>query len=726
MITRAASGRSVGFAPIVCSVAALLSPCAPALAGSGNAQVATCSAASDGVADRAFGERRQGVPQQGCRWLEVPEPLPLALFGIGLVAVALTRRRPPVRIAGGLSADPRPPTHASGDGSLVAHGTPTRGRLARPRRLTMNLHPATVCPVLPTVPFAPAPGSATSGVKRPRLRLGRAVRSHVGASLVAAAALGWPPLADALPLAMTDVGFNVQVRVQGRVPPPGAAGNGIAIVPNPAASAAAGAVSYVRAVGAAGIREAALFSPLPPPEPAASAAARGRGIMWDVFLRNNFAGVPVGNTNAAGVAVATAGPLGVTSAPHIATVAANRLRVDLPPFTRLGGATFNGQVLTTFEVLQKTEARTRAAEPEYADANAMSRGQLNGVTLRNTFAAGAVPAGFAPRLELGWAINQMTLRAEPAFARAFVRHDVVVNGTAYGFQHQVINGVQDSAYFGDDATKRALDGWFTANAGQAANTWRLNPPPRPPLTTNVPLAGALLVAGGELPLTIENRNYAFSFESPPVANGKDKERAGHRPGSSRAPAAPNMHWNAATQTLSFDDVPINTLLRDDGDGVDARYAADPILGAMLHVDPLVYAFDADGRRYFAGGRVTISDGVTDFFSALLPALILDESLFDREGVNLFAPMRDAEIDLGAGSLWLQDYFDRMVGGEPLLPNLFVSLGSRIGGAGDPFATSFDGVAGLDIGFSTPVSEPPFAWATALLALVAWRRRARRR
>lgn len=597
----------------------------------------------------------------------------------------------------------------------------------------MNLRHATVRPVLPSAPFTLSPRPATSGLKAPRSHVGRtggawvggAARSRIGASLLAVAALGWPLPSAALPLATTDVEFDVQVRVQGRVPPPGAAGNGIAIVPNPAASAAAGAVSYVRAVGAAGIREAALFSP-PSGEPAASAAARGREIMWDVFLRNNFAGVPVGNTGATGAAHARADPLVAASDPHTATVSVNRLQVLLPPTTRGGGATVNGRVLATFQVSQETEARTRAAAPEYADANAISRGQLNGVTLRNTFAAGAVPAGFAPRLELGWAINQMTLRAEPAFARAFVRHDVVVNGTAYGFRHQVINGVQDSAYFGDDATKRALDGWFTANAGQAGNTWRLNPPPRPPLTTNVPLGGALLVGGGELPLTIENRNYAFSFEAPPVANGKDKERAGHQPGSGRAPVAPNMHWNAATQTLSFDDVPINTLLRDDGNGIDARYAADPILGAVLHVDPLVHAFDVDGRRYFAGGRVTISDGVTDFFSALLPALILDESLFDREGVNLFAPMRDAEIDLGAGSLWLQDYFDRMVGGEPLLPNLFVSLGSRIGGAADPFATSFDSVAGLDIGFSTPVAEPPFAWAGALLALAAWRRRARRR
>lgn len=109
MITRAAP-RLARLARLACGVAALLSLGAPAPAG--EAQVARCSPtaveAVFGVVDPAGDDRSHrgggfdAVP--GCGRLEVPQPFPLALFGLGLVAMALARRRP-VRVEQGLYAD---------------------------------------------------------------------------------------------------------------------------------------------------------------------------------------------------------------------------------------------------------------------------------------------------------------------------------------------------------------------------------------------------------------------------------------------------------------------------------------------------------------------------------------------------------------------------------------------------------------------------------------------
>ena len=106
MITSPASGLSSRLAPILCSVAALLYPGTPTLAGTGNPEIPTCNAsagdAAFGVAVQATERRdlRGGVdPVQGCPWVEVPEPLPLALLGLGLIAAASMRLRLQPRVA---------------------------------------------------------------------------------------------------------------------------------------------------------------------------------------------------------------------------------------------------------------------------------------------------------------------------------------------------------------------------------------------------------------------------------------------------------------------------------------------------------------------------------------------------------------------------------------------------------------------------------------------------
>lgn len=114
MSTLPASGLSSRLVPILCGVAALLHPSAPALAGNGDPDIATCNVeardAALGAPVSAANRRdpRAGAsPEQGCPRLEVPDPLPLALLGLGLTTTALTRRRSAVPIARQRAAGPR-------------------------------------------------------------------------------------------------------------------------------------------------------------------------------------------------------------------------------------------------------------------------------------------------------------------------------------------------------------------------------------------------------------------------------------------------------------------------------------------------------------------------------------------------------------------------------------------------------------------------------------------
>ena len=54
-------------------------------------------------------------------------------------------------------------------------------------------------------------------------------------------------------------------------------------------------------------------------------------------------------------------------------------------------------------------------------------------------------------------------------------------------------------------------------------------------------------------------------------------------------------------------MPISVLNRG-GETHDPIYEGDPLLGARIEIDPLVFAFETAGRLLFAGGKVRLTDG----------------------------------------------------------------------------------------------------------------------
>ncbi len=539
-----------------------------------------------------------------------------------------------------------------------------------------------------------------------------------------------PILAASVPSAGTRTDIEIQVRVDGGGPwvkaiPGGEInlGNGLAFNASPNAKAQAGAASLAIAVSPAGVK---IDTKSDPPGEAGETDAqrneRVRQIMWDAYIHDQYGNIALKPENDLRIARADASGVKAQSGAHtaedIGTPLGNWLEVRRNSKTSGGGAlTVPAEDVGQFHVRQWTLAEASAQAQQFAWADAVSRGLISNVQLRNRFTAQfPTPPGFTPRLQLDWQVNDLNLKTVPTVAVAFVRHQVVVNDQPVGFAVRMKDGVVAREYFGPDAAVRdAMKDWFERYSLPIEdNVYKLLDG-RPKMTIDLALDDALKQNGGVLPLTLENQNYAFSYESPPCANVKVKEEAGHKPNPT-----PNMHWNATSQTLTFDDVPINVLTQGGGGGIDPRYDSDPIRNAVLHIDPLVFALEDDGRKLFAGGQVSLNsdDGSITFLSASLPSLVLDESLYELQGLNLFGPLTDFTFNSAAGSLWLGDYLDRMYSGEALIPELFVGLDHRLLPSGEPdaFASDFDALARTSLSFCQPVPEPGVAVGLAGLVL----------
>lgn len=439
-----------------------------------------------------------------------------------------------------------------------------------------------------------------------------------------------------------------------------------------------------------------------------------------------------------------------TAAPHQAKVPRNRIHGERKSWVRepsrapRDAAEFE---LATFDAQQSTSALATANGTHHALAEAGSVGRLGPIRIENTFnETSGVPAGFMPTVVLDWTVSKLAVKTENAHTIAFASHqvqmfdpfpDVPGEPGAVGdpvilkeFGFTIMS--EDGAITRKEGSSKTVDDWLAANTEVNGGELKLKDGAATTFSVSGELDPKLRSApGAEISLYLNMVNYEFSYETPPIGNFQQGEKAGSEEEKGAGEPAPNVHWNPATQMLRFDEIPIGTLSREAGGGIDPRYADDPLLGAVLHIDPLVFAMNPDGRDFFAGTELRITDGVTDFLTARLPSLFVDESLYALQGINLFGFLEDVELDLEAGSRWVNDYHRRLATDRSLIPELFVGLDGLLPdllGAGSfADAGSADLYAGVWVSFSTGrlVYEPGSAalvCAGLVLLIFAARRR----
>lgn len=552
-----------------------------------------------------------------------------------------------------------------------------------------------------------------------------------------------PAVSGALPFASTELQADVKISINGGGPwvkgtPPDPVidlGNGISFIANPNVTNSAGAASLAVAVGAGGVD---IKSDIDPPK--AGETIIQRNIRAFKIFRQVDAGtytsVPLRTAKAVPVSV-SASPITARSFPHEGNVFDNTLDAINGFKASIGGVAANGDELARFKVNQETRAKTAARALEYAGADAVSVGSVDGVKLQNRFnVLFPTPAAFKPTIDMQWDISKFKLRADPTAALAFMHHVVNVKQTVgansstqtVGFTYKMIDGkLTQTTYHEGVAGSTPVKDWFAANTALAGSTLSLKAGAAP-LKVAIPMRADFLANGAQETVDFQNINYQFSFESPPVANGQGGKKMGYRP--DKGAGGNNLHWDTASQVLSLDPVPVNLLAPNPDETDQARYAGDPVLErGTLEFDPLIYAMDVDGRRYFAGQRLhLLVDGV-ERFSAAMPGLVFDPSLVGRHGFSLFAPLVDLQFDdmFLPDSLFLTEFRDFLLFNHSHVPELFISLGSDLLARGDAlWDSNIDTAAAIDVSFSkAPVPLTSALLLIGLLAAVAVRRRAAR-
>ncbi len=546
------------------------------------------------------------------------------------------------------------------------------------------------------------------------------------------------PSIFALPIAETQSDITIAASVLGGGPynfnlpnPPGGEinlGNGIALVANPNAQIRAGVATHASAVSIAGNDLKSATDPAPAGETDKQRYQRVSSYLFDVDLRNDFSKIPVKTTKDPFVNART-GLVGARSGPHSANALTNSLST-MRSFEVVNGGTFEKDPvpLGSFNIRQSTDAKASRAEAEGATANTLSRGLIEGAILKNRFLppAAPVPAEFQPKVQLEWDFDSLLLRAEPTTAFALSHHTVEIQqtignqtqNTRVGFSLLMEDGqVKVQQFFEGAAGQTEMADWFTANTELKDNLFQLKGN-APNLKINVPLLAGFHTAGTQLTLNLESDNFESSLEITPRANGQNGPRAQNAPAGN--PTFSLLHWNAEEQKLWFDDIHLSLLSDGTVEGTAPAYQSDLLADSgreiVMRIDPLQRLFSDNGLEYFSGTTLRILDGVDEsvLYSAEMPVMVFDPSLFGFEGFNLFVPLYNEEL-FSSESKWLLDYLARTVLPPELQPQLFLGFSSpnEDGSWNGIWDSSFDISVAASLSFTQPVPEPG---TLALLAL----------
>lgn len=391
----------------------------------------------------------------------------------------------------------------------------------------------------------------------------------------------------------------------------------------------------------------------------ASVAASSVAISMSTSVRaiQDALGLPVLATN--GISLYSAG-----SSVDLSAIVARQVVV--------GGAIAPDEPLVVFRGSSETLAAASFAELLFARAGTVSQGVLDGAILESS--------GGGSSLNLSWYLDDLILDVEPLGGLALVSQRVQFFQVSATGLEQRLGEVSLLAWLEDGvASLRVFDGSDSSVfQGWIGDSLVFTP--------GILLQTSIALPESEHPiaLRIVDTRAEVSIAAAPRASLPVLSGVGSRP-APEGGDAPRMYWDPATGILRFDPLPINW-----SGGVLTDQADDALLaGGKIDIGDLRYFGESDGRRYFIGGTLTLTDRQgTPLLSASLPALVLEDSLFQFQGFNLFAPILNVLGVNTASSEWLDGFVDLLTMESPYLPELFLGV-DDLALTGNPWKSSFD-------------------------------------
>jgi len=349
--------------------------------------------------------------------------------------------------------------------------------------------------------------------------------------------------------------------------------------------------------------------------------------------------------------------------------------------------------LATFEIQSKTVAAASRNEPLFAKSYVYGKGSSANVIL----------PGINPSLNFNWQFKDYGIRTTPAVSLSKVNDTLKISsqpisqsGNTIFFGKQTIdelkinssveNGNHSSSFshskiLKNDNKVNAIDYNYKINKDSS-------------LKFNIPLLGK----ENELLLVkIEHVHTEYSIEAPAKATNQTEEKAGNK-GTSK------VYWDPVEGKLSFSPFLINVLNNGESDFVGEKYINDPLNGGSLIIDPLLFSNSIDGVDYFKGDQVMLIDRNGKLLlRASLPTVVFDDSLYDQNGFNLFAPILNILEVNSDDSQWIQDYLYRGGLDSLLLHELFVGFDAKQ----ISWKESFEAPANAFLSYTgIPVSQVP--------------------
>lgn len=324
----------------------------------------------------------------------------------------------------------------------------------------------------------------------------------------------------------------------------------------------------------------------------------------------------------------------------------------------------NGTTIASINSSFNTFASSTFNEPLFSRAAAISQSSI----------ASQVAPATSSALNLDWKFSTFNLQAEPTSSFAFISDAIIIRQTLgtnsqqniIGFYTFLENGKQTTGFVGNPEEIQAMEEWFANNMVQTGNSLGLIENSD---SLNIDI-NLLESENDSLLVHVENYHTETSYEAPPAATNQVGNTAGHTY-FEEEDRTYQLHWDADSRFLSFDKMPINTLINTQ----NQHNQNDPLSNGYIEIDPLYLLTHLDGRDYFLGGELRLYDEHDQLvFRASLPSIAFDDKLFESQGFNMFAPILNILEADPIASNWLQEnFFSNITVDSSLLPVLFIGF-----------------------------------------------------